>query len=236
MTASFRTVIGALALSFVTLCANAVLAQNAATPDQQPNTLTGPYREMYDKAQQQFGPKPSADTTLIEVDLGGGHYFIPRNYFIYVRPALPTLRISWPGLEARNEHNQHCFTPMALAGRVAECTALELRLGVGGPGVRQEYQNLTRNMPLEAKGEVHGYKVGHLGPADDGTDLYWRDDPEFPSFLTCGNKSRVCDDMMDLGAGNRLAFFFWPELIPQIPQIEASIRRFMEAFRQEKSK
>ena len=236
MIALLRTIVGVLALAFVALCANAVLAQNAGTSGQQPDITKSPYREMYEEAQKQFGPKLSTDTTPVAVDLGGHRYLIPRNYFIYVRPALPTLRVSWPGLEPRNEQNQHCFTPMALAGRVAECTALELRLGVGGPGVRQEYQNLTRNMPLVPKGEVHGYKLDHLGPADDGTDLYWRDDPEFPSFLTCGSKSHVCDDMMDVGAGDRLAFFFWPELIAQIPQVEASIRRFMEAFRQEKLK
>jgi hypothetical protein len=236
MKAPFRTILCVLALLFVALWANAVLAQNAGSSGQPPDITKGPYREMYDKAQRQFGPKPSTDTTPVEVDLGGDRYLIPRNYFIYVRPALPTLRVSWPGLEPRNEQNQHCFTPMALAGRVAECTALELRLGVGGPGVRQEYQNLTRNMPLVSKGEVHGYKLDHLGPPEDGTDIYWRDDPQFPSFLTCGSKSRVCDDNVDLGAGNRLAFFFWPELIPQMPQVEAAIRRFMETFRQEKSK
>jgi hypothetical protein len=236
MKAAFRIILSALALSFVTLCASAVLAQNAASPDQQPATLTGPYREMYDKAQRQFGPKPSTDTTLVDVVIGGAHYLIPRNYFVYVPPALPTLLVSWPGLEARNENNRHCFTPMALAGRVAECTALELRLQVGGPGLRQEYNNLTRNLTLTRKGEIYGYEVRHLGPADDGADVYWKDDPQFPSFFDCSSKSRVCDDKIYLEPGMGLAFFFWPELIPQLPQVEASIRQFMENFRQEKSR
>src|SRR5438270_358846 len=110
MIALFRTIVGVLALSFVALCANAVLAQNAGTSYHQPDITKGPNREIWEKSQE-LNPKPTMDGTPVHIEKAGTQYLIPRNYLVDLGPAVPTLRVSWPGLEPLRSDNQDCFTP-----------------------------------------------------------------------------------------------------------------------------
>src|SRR6266702_5965217 len=56
------------------------------------------FEEIWKKSQI-FRSQPSFDTTPITVKIGSVVYRVPRNYLIYLEPAVPTLKVTFPGFQ-----------------------------------------------------------------------------------------------------------------------------------------
>lgn len=198
-----------------------------------------PNLEIWNKSQI-FNPNPSFDTTPVTVKVVSVVYRIPRNYLILMEPAIPTLKLTWPGLTPLTEETRKCFGSISQSERVG-CTSVEFRLmGSGAPGSRtfttsERFDNFMRGKKTTLRNGPSGFVVYAIGPEEARIESYRRteDDIYFQCVTSdAGNHRRVtlCDDLFRLNDGNHVQFRFRPNLIEHIPEIEANIRQLMASF------
>ena len=189
-----------------------------------------------------FNPKPAFDTTPVTVKVVSVTYRISRNYLILLEPAIPTLKLTWPGLKPLTEDTRKCFGSI-LQSEQAGCTSFDfLLLGSRGPapGGRaftstERFENFMRGFDVKPKKGPFGYDVYEIGPEEARTEVYrkLKGDIYFRcSFSGAESRKRggVCDDMFRLDDMNHVRFFFRLQQIEHIPEIEASIRKLMANF------
>jgi hypothetical protein len=201
-----------------------------------------PYSEIWRKSQV-FEPRPSLDITPVTVRVVSVVYRIPRNYLTHLEPAIPTLKLTWPGLKPLTEETRKCFGSI-LQSEQAGCTSIDFRLmGSGGNDPRwraltsrRRFENSIRGLEhLAPRHSPFGYVIYEMGPAEARTEFYWRDEGQI--YFRCSVSEEeerrlrgVCNDLFRLDDGNHIQFFFRRSLIEQIPEIEAGMRRLMASF------
>lgn len=190
---------------------------------------------------KRFNPKPSFDTTPVRIKVASVVYRIPRNYLIFL-DEVPTLRVTFPGLEPLIERTRACFENKVT--RNNDCRILEIRIhGSGGPGAgglaltrKEMIENFKAHFPaIIPRSGPHGFLVYELGPENARSEFYWREEDDL--FFRCSvnfeGDSRgegVCDDSVPLNDKNHAGFFFRRSQIGSIPEIEAAIRKLMDQF------
>jgi len=201
-----------------------------------------PYGEIKKKSQI-FEPRPSFDTSPVTIRIVSVVYRIPRNYLSVLEPAIPTLKLSWPGLEPLTQENEKCFGSIAQSER-AGCTSFSfLMLGSRGPGPgglaltnSEMFENFRKHSPNATwQSGPFGYDIYRIGPEEARTEKYRKVDGDI--LFTChfqGQESRkrggVCDDMFRLEDMNHLQFYFRLHQIEHIAEIEARMRKIMAGF------
>jgi hypothetical protein len=201
-----------------------------------------PYGEIERKSAI-FEPRPSFDTAPVTIRIVSVVYRIPRNYLSVLEPALPTLKLSWPGLEPLTPENEKCFGSIAQSER-AGCTSFSFLMhGSRGPGPggraltnSEIFENFRRNSKtLTWQPGPSGYDIYSLGPEESRIEGYRKVDGDI--FFTCqfsGPESRkqggVCRDMFRLDDMNHLSFYFRLPQIEHVPEIEGRMRKFMAGF------
>jgi hypothetical protein len=195
--------------------------------------IAPPYREVWEKSQI-LNPKPSLDTTPVTVKIVSVVYRIPRNYLIYMEPMIPTLKLTWPGLQPLTKESQRCFGSIAKSEQ-SGCTSFEFLLfGSRGPGPggrahtnAEKFENFKKIFPnVTPRRGPFGYDIYDLGPEEARTEHYRKEDGDI--WFRCS--SNVCDDWFRLNDMNHMQFFFRRPNIEQVPEIEARMRRIMADF------
>jgi hypothetical protein len=199
-------------------------------------------REIWEKSQI-FQPRPSFDTTPVTVKIVDAVYRIPRNYLTLLEPAIPTLRLSWPGLQPLTAETQKCFGTIAQSERVGCGSFSFLLRGSRGPGPggraltnSEKFENFRKSSPSATwRPGPFGYDIYSIGPEQARHEYYRRVDGDI--FFSCsfsGEEGRkrggVCDDSFRLEDMNHLQFFFRLPHIEHIPAIEAGMRKIMAGF------
>jgi hypothetical protein len=170
-------------------------------------------------------------------------YRIPRNYLTRLEPAIPTLKLTWPGLQPLTPATQKCFGSISQSER-AGCTSFNFLLfGSQGPGPggraltnSEKFENFRKSFPrATSRSGPFGYDIHSIGPEEARTDVYRRNQGDI--YFRCrfsGEESRkrggVCGDRFRLDDMNHLQFFFRVHQIEFIPETEASMRRIMSSF------
>lgn len=187
-----------------------------------------------------FQDKPSFDVTPTTIEVGAVKYSIPRNYLIVLPPAIPTIKITFPGFKPLSEETRDCFKPKRV--EKTNCATIEFRvLGVSAPGSRslthaQSLENYLKNSPRARKRRVLDYDVYDLGPENARSETY--SNPTHDLFFTCiidftidrPPERAVCRDQFQLDDRNHAHFFFPRAWIDRVPEIEAGIRRLVASF------
>lgn len=190
-----------------------------------------------------FNPKPTFDTTPVTVKVVSVTYRIPRNYLTLLEPAIPTLKLTWPGLKPLTEDTRKCFGSI-LQSEQAGCTSFNfLLLGSRGPGPggraltnAEMFENFRKYTPTAtARPGPFGYDIYDTGPDDARTEHYRRANGDI--FFRCmvskdtdRQRGGVCDDSFRLDDMNHLQFFFRLPHIEHVPEIETSMRQIMARF------
>ena len=201
-----------------------------------------PFQEIWKKSQI-FEPRPSFDTTPVTVRVVNVVYRIPRNYLTHVEPAIPTLKLTWPGLHPRTEATQKCFGSILQSEREG-CTSFDFRiLGSRGPGPggraltnAEKFANSMRAFPdVKARRGPFGYDTYDTGPKEARSETYRRTDGDIYFYCLIsgegeGKRRGGCNDMFRLDDGNHVQFYFRLPHIEHVPEIEAAIRRLMTSF------
>jgi hypothetical protein len=201
-----------------------------------------PYDEIKEKSAI-FTPRPSFETSPVTVSVVDVVYQIPRNYLTHLEPAIPTLKVTWPGLKPLTEETQKCFGSI-LQGEEAGCTSIELRiLGSRGPGPRgraltngEMFQNFIKlNPSVRPRRGPLDFEIYDVGPEEARIETYRRVDGDiYFHCLISGEADRkrggVCNDGFRLDDLKHIQFFFPLPLIADVPEIEAGIRRLVASF------
>ncbi len=225
-----NSILCSVAIFFITL--QPVLPQNFT-----------PYEEIWKKSQT-YRPQLSFDVTPILVKIVAVTYRIPRNYLVYLEPAVPTLKVTFPGFKPLTEETRKCFDPK-LQGDALGCTTFEFRLaGSTGPGPgglaltnREMFENFVKGFEnIKPRRGTFGYDVYDVGPEDARTETYRKEDGDiyfhcFVNLKIDRGKDGVCDDSVLLKDKNHAMFFFRRSQIGSVPELEGGIRRLMEGFR-----
>jgi hypothetical protein len=203
-----------------------------------------PYGEIERKSAI-FEPRPSFDTAPVTIRIVSVVYRIPRNYLSVLEPAIPTLKLSWPGLEPLTPENEKCFGTIAQSER-AGCTSFSfLMLGSRGTGTGgraltnsemfENFRKGTRALTSTGQRGPLDYDIYSIGPEESRIEGYRKVDGDI--FFTCqfsGPESRkrggVCDDMFRLDDMNHLQFYFRLHQIEHVPDIEDRMRKIMAEF------
>jgi hypothetical protein len=222
-------------------CALSLLIAFALTTQHATAEQFAPYDEIKRKSAV-FEPQPSFDTAPVTVKVVDVTYRIPRNYLTHLDPAIPTLKLTWPGLKPLTEETRKCFGSILQSEQVG-CTSLEFHLlGSRGPapGGRaftnaEMFENFMRvsktNVPRPGP---FGTEIYDVGPEDARTEIYRKTEGDI--YFNCmifdnhGKRGAVCADMFRLDDLNHVQFRFRPPQIEHIPEIEAGIRRLMASF------
>ena len=222
-------------------CALPLLIAFALTTQQSTAEQFAPYDEIKRKSAV-FEPQPSVDTTPVPVKVVDVTYQIPRNYLTHLDPAIPTLKLTWPGLKPLTEETRKCFGSI-LQSEAAGCTSFEFHLlGSRGPapGGRaytnaEMFENFMKGFEnIVPRPGPFGTEIYDIGPEDARTEIYRRSEGDI--YFKCmpfdnrGKRSAICNDMFRLDDLNHIQFYFRPPQIEHIPEIEASIRRLMAGF------
>jgi len=187
-----------------------------------------------------FENRPSFDTAPFTFELGSVTYRVPRNYLVVLPPAIPTIKITFPGFRPLSEETRDCFTPKRV--EKTDCATIEFRvLGVSAPGGRslthaQSLENYLKNSPRARKRRVLDYDVYDLGPENARSETY--SNPTLDLYFTCiidftmdrPPERAVCRDQFQLDDRNHAHFFFPRAWIARVPEIESGIRRLMAGF------
>jgi hypothetical protein len=127
-----------------------------------------------------FEPRASLDTTPVTVKVVDVTYRIPRNYLIVLEPAIPTLRVTYPGFKPLSEGTKDCFDPKWRMQH-SECIVIEfLLLGSRGPGPEgraytnaERFENFKRNSrSIRFRSGPFGYDIFEEGPEDARSEHY----------------------------------------------------------------
>ena len=201
------------------------------------------YEEIRRKSQI-FEPKASFDPRPVTVTIVSVTYRIPRNYLTYIKPAIPTIKVTFPGFKPLSKETRNCFDPKwRMINK--ECTTFEFRLlGSHGPGPggralthSERFENIRRANPtiVSRVGPID-YKIYAAGPESARIEFYRRTEGDI--FFTCfppdpnndKDVGTVCDDTFRLDDGNHIQFFFRAHQVERIPEIERTMRRLMAKF------
>jgi len=189
-----------------------------------------------------FEPRTSFDTTPVTVNVAYITYRIPRNYLTHLEPAIPTLRVTYPGFKPLTEETRDCFDPKWRVQH-PECTVIEFRLlGSRGPGPggwaitnSDRFANFMRGLPVREKGRLYDYSVYEIGPNEAIISIYRRIEGDI--YFSCQfskdsdrTKGGVCNDMFRLNDMNHVQFYFQAPLIKAIPEVETRIRELLASF------
>ncbi len=210
-----------------------------------PNFALGEQFTPYDEIKRKsavFERRPSFDTTPVTVRVVDITYRIPRNYLVHLDPAIPTLKLTWPGLKPLTEETQKCFGSI-LQSQAAGCTSLEFHiLGSRGPGPggraltnAEMFENFKKYNPdTRRRDGPFGTDIYDTGPEEARIQQYRKLDGDL--FFNCmifdnyGKRDAVCADMFRLDDLNHIQFRFRPPQIEHVPEIESGIRRLMTSF------
>ncbi len=200
-----------------------------------------PYDEIKKKSAI-FESRPSFDTTPVTVSVVDVVYRIPRNYLTHLEPAIPTLKVTWPGLKPLTEETRKCFGSI-LQSEQAGCTSLELHLlGSRGPspGGRalnnaEKFANFLKHSDPKRRQGPLNYEIYETGPEEARTETYRRLDGNILFHCSfSGEQDRrrggVCNDTFQLDDMNHVQFFFRLLQIEDVPAIEAGVRRLLASF------
>ena len=191
---------------------------------------------------QDLNPNPSFDTKPVAVRVVSVEYSIPRNYLTYMPPHIPALTITFPGFKPLTEETQNCFDPKWQRQNPG-CTTIEFRLlGSRGPGPggwaitnAERFENFMRGLKVTVKPAQLGFELYEVGPEEARIRVYRRVEGDI--FFDChstvygGRKlTTACNDRFRLDDMNHVQFYFRPQLIEHIPEIEKGIRRLMASF------
>jgi hypothetical protein len=194
------------------------------------------------KQSEIFEPRASFDTTPVVVNVAYVTYRIPRNYLTHLEPAIPTLRVTYPGFKPLTEETRDCFDPKWRVQH-PECTIIEFRLlGSRGPGPggwaitnSERFENFIRGLPVRPKARLYDYAIYEIGPDEAHITIYRRIEGDI--YFSCQfskDSDRatggVCNDMFRLNDMNHVQFYFQAPLIVAVPEIEARIRELMAGF------
>ena len=203
-----------------------------------------PYDEIRKKSQV-FNSTPSFDTTPITVKVVDVVYSIPRNYLVLVEPAIPTLRVTFPGFKPLTEETRDCFDPKWQVNNPGKCISIQfLLLGSRGPGPKgheltnsEKFANFKKhNAPARLRKGPFGYDIYETGPQEARGETYRKEAGDIYFHCTFfGEQHRTkkvgsCNNMFRLDDMNHAQFFFRLAFIEHIPEIENGIRRLMAGF------
>jgi hypothetical protein len=192
------------------------------------------------RAQWNYKPEPSFDTTPTLVKVDRVTYKIPRNYLIFV-DRIPTLRVAWPGLRPLTQKTKICFGVLRDA-RAAGCEPLEIHLlGSRGPGpgnraltAAEMFENfLARNSGAVKTAGPAGFDVYSIGPARARIEHYRKAEGDIYFFCMLqevADRPAICSDNFRLRDNNHAQFHFNSALVPNVQDIEAQIRNLMANF------
>jgi hypothetical protein len=167
---------------------------------------------------------------------------------VLVEPAIPTLKLTWPGLKPLTEETRECFGTI-LQSETVGCTSFEfLLLGSRGPGLggraltnSEKFANFMRGLHAIKKWGPFGYDLYEIGPEEARIETYRRIEGDIffrCTFLGGALKTRrgVCDDTFRLDDMNHAHFLFRVPQIKDVPEIESGVRSLIGSFvtRQEK--
>jgi hypothetical protein len=179
-----------------------------------------PYDEIK-KRSQIFESKPSFDTAPVVVQIVDVTYRIPRNYLSKLPPAIPAVKVTFPGFRPLTEETRDCFDAKWQHQNPGICTAFEfLLLGSRGPApggraytAAERLENFKKNIPggVQRRGP-YGYDIYEIGPEEARIQRYRKIEGDI--LLTCfgnddGTGSGVCDDTFRLDDGNHAHFIFF---------------------------
>jgi hypothetical protein len=192
------------------------------------------------KRAEVFELRPSVDTAPVAIKVGSITYQIPRNYLVLLPPALPTLRVTYPGLKPLTEETRNCLGSRARAEQ-AGCASIEFALADGTtPGGRrlthaEMLENFLRNRKGVKREKALEYDVYEIGPDNARTEIYRSVDRDLffdclINFKTDRPENGVCSDQFKLSDNNLAHFFFRRSQIGSVADIEANIRRLVATF------
>jgi hypothetical protein len=185
-----------------------------------------------------FENRPSFDVTPVTVKFGTVTYRIPRNYLTALPPAIPTLRVTFPGFKPLTQATHDCLTKPTQA---SECVAVEFALrGGSGPGSfglthAQQFQNYLKNLKPAKPRRVLEYDVYDLGPENARTETYRNEKLDlyfycFTDVTIHRPESSTCNDSFQLEDRNHAQFFFHRSQVGSVAEIEVGIRQLMANF------
>lgn len=196
-----------------------------------------------EKAARSLVPRPSTDTTPIEVSVGGIHYRIPRNYLVTMEDwsgkeqGLITLRVNLTDMSPVTEATIACFRARPTE-RPLGCEPFDFRITSGGPAAEQILERSRDRFhdqnPTEMPFGLEKYQIGsganvteyYVGRLNDRLALYWCTvhESDGKHYGTC----RPEGDKIYTGAA--IDFFLNPNKISEIAAIDDKIRALVKAF------
>ena len=183
-----------------------------------------------------FENQPSFDVAPVTIKVGIVTYRIPRNYLTALPPAIPTLKVTFPGFKPLTEATHDCLTKRTQA---SECIAVEFLLGDGSGSFTlthaQQFENYLKNLKPAKPRRVLEYDVYELGPENARTETYRNEKLDlyfycFTDITIHWPESSTCNDDFQLNDRNHAQFFFHRSQVGSVAEIEVGIRRLMASF------
>jgi hypothetical protein len=149
---------------------------------------------------------------------------------------LNEIDVSYPDFQPLTEANARCFKPSVNPAEVG-CTSIGFSFsGPDGPTLRQMFENskrLFRN--ATPKEGPYGYNIFEIGPENARLEIYTKDSPESGFIMLQRNvgsdpKAAVWSDVFPLDDGNFAHFFFRPEQLKDIVDIQSKMTRLIASF------
>jgi hypothetical protein len=134
------------------------------------------------------------------------------------------------------DSNAQCFRPSAYPEQVG-CTSIGFSFsGPNGPPLRQMFDNSKRSFRSATPKEgPYGYQYYEIGPENARLEIYTKETAENGFIMLQRNvgsdpKSAVWSDVFPLDDSNFAHFFFRPEQLKDIGDIQSKMKRLMASF------
>ena len=189
------------------------------------------YAALWVRSQDQFR------SYAVDVNAGGHHFQIPRNYFAYPpeydqKDIAAVLEVLWPGFNPRKRSNAHRFEP-AMKQRLYMIIDTEPALvKLFNPYDRfSAYRNATVNDEVRKKYEQQGLRNMEYFGSQDG-DLFVTKDRRF--FTSCTDilsdmSNPVCTAQINTLLDVKIFIRFSSNYVDDFPKIVNQIETFLEA-------
>lgn len=201
-------------------------------------------RAELEKAARSLIPRPSTDTTPIDISVGGIRYRIPRNYIVTMEDwsgkdqGLITLRVNLPDMQPLTEKNIACFL-VKPTDRPPGCEPFDFRVSAsGGLSAERAFENMRplfrSQIPSLTKDGFERYDVG---PLDARTTYYRKTFNGRPVLYSCFTHGKsdplpgICEPIADkTDTGSVIQFFFPPDELSRFVNADEDLRKLVNGF------
>jgi hypothetical protein len=181
--------------------------------------------------------KISMETRLVEFDIGGGHYAIPRNYLYQMDSwnggpqEVVSIRLDYPELSPVVDDNKDCFL------RRKVCRLYDLVMLDTAMETTRIFSNMTDlfHKPYPKHGP-YGLELYEVGPENARIEFYRKITDGHTVVFICdlfdnrGKRDAICHNVTRTRSGATLSYYFPIKDLHAAAEVDKKLRDLIDSF------